>query len=77
MSIKEGLATKRKSEKMSDISFRLMALTFNVINFLYPYVKKRVNRFGISESMTIIDYGCGPGRYSIKFAELVGKIGMV
>ena len=77
MSIKEGLATKRKSEKMSDISFRLMELTFNVIDFLYPYIKKRVKRFGISEGMTIIDYGCGPGRYSIKFAELVGKKGKV
>ena len=76
MSIKEGLA-KRKIEKMSDISFRLMAIMFNVIDFLYPYVKKRVKRFGISEGMTIIDYGCGPGRYSIKFAELVGKKGRV
>lgn len=76
MSIKERLA-KRKTEKMSDISFRLMELTFNVIDFLYPYVKKRVKRFGISEGMTVIDYGCGPGRYSIKFAELVGRKGRV
>lgn len=68
---------KRGTERMPDLSFRVMTIMFNVIDFLYPYVKKRVNRFGISEGMTVIDYGCGPGRYSIKFAELVGKKGRV
>jgi hypothetical protein len=29
---------KRESERMSDISFRLMSITFNVVDFLYPYI---------------------------------------
>jgi len=68
---------KRKTERMPDLSFRVMTIMFNVIDFLYPYVKKRVKRFDISAGMTVIDYGCGPGRYSSKFAELVGKKGRV
>ena len=27
--------------------------------------------------MTIVDYGCGPGRYSTRFSELVGETGKV
>jgi len=29
------------------------------------------------KGMTVVDYGCGPGRYSIKFAEIVGNQGLV
>ncbi|WP_455367429.1 class I SAM-dependent methyltransferase [[Eubacterium] cellulosolvens] len=68
---------KRKTEKMSDSVYRMMNLTFKIVDFLYPYVKKRVKKFGIKEGMTIVDYGCGPGRYTTKFAELVGEKGKV
>lgn len=68
---------KRKTEKMSSTSFRMMTLLFNVVDFLYPYIGKRVKKFGIQEGITVIDYGCGPGRYATKFAELVGEKGKV
>ena len=68
---------KREAEKMSNLSFQMMTLLFTVIDFIYPYIKKRVRKFGIKEGMTVIDYGCGPGRYAIKFAELVGEEGNV
>jgi len=68
---------KRKTEKMSDWSFRMMVLLFNIIDFIYPYIGKRVKKFGIEEGMTVVDYGCGPGRYTTKFAELVGERGEV
>lgn len=69
--------TKRKTEKMPDFSFRIMTLFYNVIDFFHPHVRKRVQDFGIKEGMTVIDYGCGPGRYTVKFAELVGEDGKV
>jgi len=68
---------KRKTEKMPNASFRIMTLIFQVIDFFYPYIRKRVRKFGIKEGMSIVDYGCGPGRYTTKFAELVGKRGKV
>ena len=58
---------KRKAEKMSDSAFRIMELIFKIVDLLYPYIKKRVKNFGIKEGMTVVDHGCGPGRYSIKF----------
>lgn len=68
---------KRKSEKMSDRSFRIMNIMFKVIDFIYPYIGRRTKKFGILEGMTVVDYGCGPGRYSVKFTELVGDNGKV
>lgn len=68
---------KRKKERMSDLSFKLMNLIFRIIDFIYPYIDKRVEKFGIKPGMTVVDYGCGPGRYTIRFAKLVGRHGKV
>jgi ubiquinone/menaquinone biosynthesis C-methylase UbiE len=62
---------------MSDMSFRGMIFIFKVVDFVYPRINKRVGKFGIEEGMTVVDYGCGPGRYAVKFAELVGEKGRV
>lgn len=62
---------------MSDISFKLMILAFNLIDFLHPYIDKRVQSFDIQEGMTVVDYGCGPGRYTMHFSKLVGKKGRI
>jgi ubiquinone/menaquinone biosynthesis C-methylase UbiE len=71
------IARKRKKERMSDTSFKLMNLIFHVIDFIYPYIDKRVKKFGIKPGMTVVDYGCGPGRYTTRFARLVGQHGKV
>ena len=63
MSVKKRVE-QRESERMSDLSFRLMNLTFKIIDFFCRYIDKRVKRFGIQEGMIVVDYGCGPGRYT-------------
>jgi ubiquinone/menaquinone biosynthesis C-methylase UbiE len=68
---------RRKNERMPDLSFKLMNLLFHVIDFIYPYIENRVKRFGIKPGMTVVDYGCGPGRYTARFAKLVGEQGKV
>jgi ubiquinone/menaquinone biosynthesis C-methylase UbiE len=67
----------RKTERMSNASFRIMVLFFDIINFVYPHVARRAKRFGIGAGMTVVDYGCGPGRYTINLADLVGETGKV
>jgi ubiquinone/menaquinone biosynthesis C-methylase UbiE len=62
---------------MSNASFRMMMLLFDIIDFFYPHVARRAKRFGMTEGMTVVDYGCGPGRYTVNFAALVGERGKV
>ena len=62
---------------MSNSSFRMMILLFDIIDFFYPHVARRAKRFGITEGMTVVDYGCGPGRYTVNLAALVGERGKV
>jgi len=54
-----------------------MEFLFRIIDFVYPYIDKRVQNFGIQPGMTVVDYGCGPGRYATRFAHLVGDNGRV
>ena len=71
-------AEKRETERMSDASFRMMILLFRIVDFFFfSHINKRVRRFGIESGMTVVDYGCGPGRYATRFAELVGEEGKV
>jgi len=36
-----------------------------------------LRRLGLKEGMTILDYGCGPGRFTIPCAKIVGRNGKV
>ncbi len=76
MGLKDNIH-KRETEKMSEKSFKMMTFTFKIVDFIFRYIDKRVRKFGIVEGMTIVDYGCGPGRYTIRFAKLVGQSGKV
>lgn len=77
MGLRRKAVEKRKTEKMPDFSFSMMALIFKIVDFFYPYVKKRSRIFGIERGMTVVDYGCGPGRYTIEFTAIVGDEGKV
>ena len=73
----KNIVPKMKSERMPDMHFRFMNVCFHIIDFVYPYIDKRVRNFGIEPGMTVVDYGCGPGRYTTRFARLVGERGKV
>jgi ubiquinone/menaquinone biosynthesis C-methylase UbiE len=67
----------RRTDRMSDLSFRMMALVFRLIDLVYPRVDQRVGKFGIQPGVTLVDYGCGPGRHTVRFSKLVGPDGKV
>ncbi len=69
--------TRSGRDRMPDLAFRMMSATMALKDLLYPTIDKRVVTFGIREGMTVVDYGCGPGRYTIRFAKLVGQNGKV
>jgi len=62
---------------MSDASFRIMEALFAIQDTLFPYIDRRARLFGIEAGMTVVDYGCGPGRYTVRFARLAGPSGRV
>lgn len=66
---------RRKSERISDWAFQMMKYTFIVIDLFFPYIERRIKKFGIQDCMILVDYGCGPGRYTTQFARLVGDRG--
>ena len=66
----------RKTDKMSDVGFRLMTLMYKFVDFFHPF-DKRVKMLNIKEGFTVIDYGCGPGRYVGRVSQLVGENGKV
>jgi ubiquinone/menaquinone biosynthesis C-methylase UbiE len=69
--------TQSKFEQMPNFAFRMMSAVMAIEDLVHPTIDKRVLTFGIHEGITIVDYGCGPGRYATRFAKLVGKNGKV
>ena len=64
------------SDRITDLSYRLMAWTFQVADFLFPK-HNRLADFGIQPGFVVVDYGCGPGRYLAEASRLVGSTGKV
>ncbi|HKK94868.1 MAG TPA: methyltransferase domain-containing protein [Anaerovoracaceae bacterium] len=62
--------------KMNNLGFRMMVWTYRIRDLFSP-AGKILEEFNINEGDTVVDYGCGPGRYIKKASNLVGKSGKV
>lgn len=61
---------------MPDIAFRGMSFLFRIRDrFINP--GKQLQNVGIEEGQTVLDFGCGPGSYTIPAARMVGERGRV
>lgn len=65
-----------EGDLMLDMGFRMMSLTYKIMDFFKSPVEQ-LDSLGIKKGDTVIDYGCGPGRYVKKASELVGPDGKV
>jgi ubiquinone/menaquinone biosynthesis C-methylase UbiE len=63
-------------ERMPDMAFRAMSGAYKVMDLFYPF-ERYITGFGIGEGFTVVDYGCGPGRYTKRMSRLVGEQGKV
>ena len=55
-----------------------MKAVMSLQDVLFPtQIEKRAKRFGMAEGMTVVDYGCGTGRYTVCFSKIVGETGKV
>ena len=64
-------------EQMPNFAFRLMSAVMAIEDLVHLTIDQRVLTFEIRPGMTVVDYGCGPGRYATRFAKLVGNNGKV
>ncbi len=61
---------------VSNFGFRLMAFTFKIRDLLLPR-EKVLQEVEILPGYQVLDYGCGPGSYSLLAAQKVGDSGRV
>ena len=70
------MPNEKKLNPMPDAGFRGMVWCFKLVD-LFWNPQKRIKKIPLKEGMTVVDYGCGPGRYTIPVAKLVGPKGKV
>jgi ubiquinone/menaquinone biosynthesis C-methylase UbiE len=66
----------RKKRLESDFAFRLMTLMYKLRDLLQN-PRKSLEKAQLRTGMSVVDYGCGPGSFTIPAAELVGQQGKV
>jgi len=68
---------KKKFDKhQSKLDFKFMSFFFKIRDIFKPPIQK-LNKIDIKSGDYILDYGCGPGSYTIVAAELVGPSGRI
>ena len=65
-----------RRERIPNIAFRMMSLAMKVHD-VFKNVDTLIEDFGIEDGYTVVDYGCGPGRYVQKASSLVGPTGRI
>ncbi|BBO83973.1 class I SAM-dependent methyltransferase [Desulfosarcina ovata] len=60
----------------SESGYRLMVWTFRLMD-LFAKPDRHLDAFDLKKEMVVVDYGCGPGRYLRKAAQMVGPDGKV
>lgn len=61
---------------MRNSSFRFMAFLFRIRDLMRSPLKK-LEEAEIKSGWQVLDFGCGPGSYSIAAAELAGETGKI
>ncbi len=59
---------------MSNLDFNSMSAIF-AIRDIFSNPMKKIIRANVSEGQYVLDYGCGPGAYTIAAAKVVGNSG--
>ncbi|MFX0028226.1 MAG: class I SAM-dependent methyltransferase [Candidatus Hermodarchaeota archaeon] len=67
---------KKNSRKQSNIDFKFMSFLFKIRDKIHsPSIK--IEKAKIKTGDIVLDYGCGPGSYSIAAVDIVGPAGKV
>jgi ubiquinone/menaquinone biosynthesis C-methylase UbiE len=70
------MTNEKKLKPQPDWSFKGMTWLYKVYGLIHN-IQRDLEKIPVKEGMVIVDYGCGPGRYTIPMAKLVGPKGKV
>ena len=70
------MANRKKPGVESDTSYRFYIWYCKFVDLIWK-PQRRLEKFPLKEGMAVVDYGCGPGRYTLPIARLVGSKGKV
>jgi len=67
---------EQKDKPMPNMGFKMMSFIFKLRDrFKDP--RKVLQKLGIDEGQTVLDFGCGSGSYAIPAARIVGEKGRI
>ncbi|MFH1485589.1 MAG: class I SAM-dependent methyltransferase [Chloroflexota bacterium] len=64
------------AKRTSDLDFKLIALMYGFRDLIRP-PQRLLSLAGLEDGMSVVDYGCGPGSFTVLAAEMVGPAGKV
>ena len=70
------MAKEKKLKRVPDAVYRIDIWFFKLFD-LFSNPRRLLKNIPLKEGMTVVDYGCGIGRYTLPVAELVGLKGKV
>ncbi len=68
------METKLKPEP--DFVYNINLLFYKLTDFIWN-PQRHLKKIPLKEGMTVVDYGCGPGRYTLPISKLTGPKGKV
>lgn len=77
MSRNDVIYQENRIKPMSNLTYRLMEWVMYVWDIFLRHPQKDLKKVPLKGGMTVIDYACGPGHYTIPLAEIVGPKGRV
>ena len=73
----ESLIAGKGREKIPNLLFRVMTFIMKLMDLFTNYSSRNIGNLNIISGQTVIDYGCGPGRYIKDASRMVGPSGKV
>ncbi len=70
------MTNEKKLEPMPDLHFKCMMWLYKFTDLIWN-PRRHLKKIPLKGGMVVVDYGCGPGRYTIPAAKLVGQEGKV
>ncbi|MGB2842579.1 MAG: class I SAM-dependent methyltransferase [Halobacteriota archaeon] len=70
------MAKEKKLKRVPDAIYRIDIWFFKLFD-LFSNPQRLLKKIPLKEGMTVVDYGCGIGRYTLPAAELIGLKGKV